>query len=763
VSAIGRENRRTYESFASACVNGELPACSVACPLNLDVREFARHVQEGSFTTAYKAYRVKAVFPEIVANVCNEPCKAGCVRRDLDESISLRLLEKACVEFAHRKGIPSFNLPPKPQRVAVIGGGLSGLTCAVKLAAKNYPVTVYEKSERLGGRLWDLLDPEIFLPVLQAQLDAANCEVRLETGVASLTDIEYDAVVIATGDGGDAFGLLEGMDPQSYGTKRPGVFAIGSLLGTTPVEDIGQGRIAAVSIEKYLKVGTMDGMPETFRQTKCAFAMDLSRVESKAAVVPGSPGAFDQKEASAEAERCLLCDCTACSDACELFDSFRKMPKHLVSDAMASLHAKSSKGAIRTMSSCNLCGLCGKICPQGIDVGQFYRDFRVFKREDDLLPLAFHDFFVSDMQFANEEAYLARTAPGQEQATRLFFPGCQLAASDPRHVELTYHYLLERIPEMGLILGCCGAPAEWAAETALRDEISERLTAEWGRFGKPEFVFACPTCKLQFERHLPGIEGVSLYTLLLEVGLPELEAGEGREACVFDPCSSRYDESMQRSVRQIAEKAGISLTELPWSGENAQCCGWGGHISAANPKLMDSVVRNRSSARSLPYITYCANCQEVFSRAGKASRHILDIVLGLERTKDRLPSLGQRRANRMAAKRAVLWREWGVDVPHEADEVLHRVGAVTIPEEVLSKMYVDRILEDDVYRTIEYCETTGNAVYDPSRDLYIGHLRIGIITYWIEYAKSGQGYVLNTAFCHRVEIVERLDGTTWQS
>ena len=755
MSATGRENRKAYEPFASACVHGEAPSCSVSCPLNLYVREIVGHVQKGNFTAAYKAYRVKAVFPEIVANLCDEPCKAGCVRRDLDESISLRLLEKACVEFARTKSIPSFNLPKKTQRIAVIGAGLSGLTCAVKLAAKNYPVTVYEKSGRIGGRLWGLLDAEIFLPALQAQLDGARCEVRLETEVASLGDLECDAVVVATGEGGEAFGLLEGLDPQSLGSRQPGVFVIGSLLGTTPVEDIAQGRIAAFSVEKYLKVGAMDGMPETFRRTQCAFEMDLSRVESKTAVVPQSQEAYDEKEASAEAGRCLLCDCTVCSDGCELFDSVRRMPKQMVSDAMASLHATKSAGAVRAMSSCNLCGLCGKTCPQGIDMGSFYTDFRVFKNEDGLLPPASHEFFMSDMQFANEEAYLARTAPGHDQASRVFFPGCQLAASDPRHVELTYHHLLQRIPDLALILGCCGAPAEWAAETTIRDGVAERLKAEWERFGRPEFVFACPTCKLQFERHMPEIRGISLYTLLLDAGLPELEASNEREACVFDPCSSRCDESMQRSVRQIAEKAGISLTELPWSGENARCCGWGGHMAVANPKLMDTIVRNRTSAHSLPYITYCANCQEVFSRGGKASRHILDVVLGLDKTEDRMPSLGQRRVNRMAAKRAVLEREWGLDMPDTGDEVRRGAGGVTIPDEVLSQMYKDRILEDDVYKTVEYCESTGNSVFDPNRDLYVGHLRIGVITYWVEYAKSDQGCVLHSVYSHRVEIVER--------
>ncbi len=781
MSTTGRENRKAYEPFANACVHGEPPACAMACPLNLDVREIVRHIQKGNFTAAYKAYRVKAVFPEIVAEVCDEPCKGGCVRKDLDESIELRSLEKACVEFAHRKDIPSFNLPPRAQRIAVIGGGLSGLTCAVKLASKSYPVTVYERSGRLGGRLWDLLDSGVLLPALEAQLEATGCAVRLGMEITSLADVEGDAVVAATGRDGEAFGLLEDVDPRSFGSARPGVFAIGNLLGSTPVEDVAHGRIAAFSVEKYLKVGAMDGMPETFRRTRCAFEMDLSQIEPRAAVVPGGDP-YEQKEAQSEADRCLLCDCTVCSDGCELFAAVRRMPKQMVAEAMASLHSTKSGGAVRAMSSCNLCGLCGKTCPQGIDMGRFYTDFRVFKREDGLLPAAFHEFFMNDMRFANDEAYLARAAPGRQEAGRVFFPGCQLAASDPRHVELTYHLLLQNIPDMGLILGCCGAPAEWAAETTIRDAVAERMTAEWERLGRPEFVFACPSCKLQFERHVPEIPGVSLYAVLLEAGMAEpgtvrsaaIEAGGQRaaaqhEACVFDPCSSRCDEAMQQSVRLIAEKAGVSLAELPYSGQNAQCCGWGGHIDVANPKLHHTIVRNRVSAHSLPYITYCANCQEVFTRQGKASRHVLDLVLGLDKTEYRAPSLGQRRTNRMAAKRNVLAREWGDamqtgDDMSGPDETGSRAdatsvaGRVSISDELLSRMYDERILEDDVYKTIEYCEATGNAAYDPGRDLHIGHLRIGTITYWVEYRKSAEGYAVTNVYSHRMEIVERRVG-----
>mgnify|MGYP000859070119 CR=1 FL=1 len=83
----------------------------------------------------------------------------------------------------------------------------------------------------------------------------------------------------------------------------------------------------------------------------------------------------------------------------------------------------------------------------------------------------------------------------------------------------------------------------------------------------------------------------------------------------------------------------------------------------------------------------------------------------------------------------------------------NRDGLLRTPHRV-AKMYDELILEDDVYRTIDYCESTGDVVYDASHDLYIGHLRSGVVTYWVEYAKSDQGLVLRNVFFHRMEIVE---------
>jgi len=740
--------------FADACVHGELPACSVACPLNLDVREMIRHIQRGDFTAAYRTYGSKAVFPGIVSRVCDEPCANACVRQGIDDSVRLRLLERACVQFTKTRAIAPFNLPPKQQRIAVFGAGLAGLACAVRLGAKSYSVTVYERRDVIGGRLWDLLDPNDFLPELQAQVAQANCELELRAEISSLEQVQYDVALIATGKDGASFGMLKELDLRSYGTKLAGLFLVGNLLGTTPVEDVAQGVIAAHSIEKFIKVGAMDGISETFRQTESPLRMDLSHVARKEAQRAAGE-AYTKGQAVAEAERCLRCDCTRCSDVCELFGSLGRMPKDLVSSAMASLHTRAAMAgqqATRAMSSCNLCGLCARVCPEHIDMGQFFADFRGFKREDTKLPPAFHDFFLRDMESANDEAYLARAAPGHQLARYLFFPGCQLAASDPRYVEVTYHHLLEQIGDIAIMLACCGAPAEWAADTGLSDSVARRIAAEWERFGRPQFVFACPTCKRQLERHLPGITGVSLYTVLLHQALPTGLAETEYDACMFDPCGSRYDAATQSDVRQLIELAGLRLTELPHSRDDSQCCGWGGHIAAANPRLFSSVARARASADPRAYVTYCINCRDTLRGAGKDCRHVLDVVFGLDDGRRHLPSLGQRRRNRIIAKNGLLQREWGVATPQEKKR--HGMPRVRIAESLLAKMSNKFMLEEDIERTVVSCEASGELLYYPSRQLHVGHLRIGNITYWVEYMRDSRGITVTNAYSHRVAIVD---------
>ncbi len=749
-------SRKNYETFAKTCVYGNKASCVCACPFNFDVPSFIKYMQEGNYKLAYKQYQSQSIFPGIVSKICNEPCKKACVRCDLDESISMRLLEKASIDYSNVSDPPKFNLPRKNKKIAVIGAGLCGLTCATKLGSKNYDVTIYEKSDRIGGRLWQLLDPDEFLSEIAFQMKNAHCEYIMETTINTLDDIEYDAAFISTGKGENDFGLREGLNKNSFSTVKNGVFMGGNILSTLPVEDIAHGVTAAHSIEKYLKTGLMDGIPETFILKQSQIRMDLSRVPPAAIVRPKSAEKYEKEEALCEASRCLKCNCTICSDGCEVFSFFNKPPKLMVGDAMASLHTKASftgQQATRTMSSCNLCGLCGTICPEKIDMGKFFYDFRQFKSEDKMYPPAFHDFFIRDMHFSNKEAYLVHTAPRYNNASHLFFPGCQLAASDPRYVEKTYNYLLERIPDTALMLSCCGAPADWAAEKKLNRIVIDKFIAEWEKMNKPIIIYACPTCKHQFERHAGHVKGTSLYDMIVKMGLPDETKRPMNNACVFDPCSSRYDPSMQQSVRKIAERAKVKLKELHYSKEKAQCCGFGGHIVAANPTLYNIIVDNRISADDEPYITYCTNCHDTFSIKGKTCYHILDVAFNLNQADYVPPSLSQRRKNRLIAKNNILKKVFNIHMEETKD--YKEDMTVIISEDLIKKMNDGLILYEDVYSTIAHCEETGNKLKDTQSGFYIGHLRIGLITYWVEYFIEDDKYILKNVYSHRVQIVEQ--------
>jgi len=187
-----------------ACLQDEEAFCTAACPFRLDVRDFIEKMRRGSFNSAFRAYRNAVGFPGIVASLCPEPCKAVCPRRSTDAPISLRLLERAGMDHASNVDPTDYNVPRKDKRIAVVGAGVSGLAAALRLAARKYEVTVYERSDRIGGHLWGVLPPEVFLCDIERQFMHEKYDLRLDTHVESLDGLDFDAVYVATGAGGES-------------------------------------------------------------------------------------------------------------------------------------------------------------------------------------------------------------------------------------------------------------------------------------------------------------------------------------------------------------------------------------------------------------------------------------------------------------------------------------------------------------------------------------------------------------------------------
>ncbi len=738
-------------AIKEACLQNEPAFCTAVCPFHLDIRDFIAKLQRGSFNAAYRTYLNAVGFPGIVAALCDEPCKNVCPRRTTDGAISMRLLETAATDYARNLNPNNYNLPPKNKRVAIIGAGISGLACALRLAAKAYDVTVYERSDRIGGQLWELLPPAVFLKDIERQFMYEKYALHLNTAITSLDDLNFDAIYIATGVGGDDFGLKRD-ENGAFASTRPGVFMGGSLVGGNCIQAMADGLHAASAIERYIKAG---GMNHPYETSCTKLELDPSLVVWSEPVLPKNGVSYTQDEALLEARRCLKCSCDACIRYCDLMRYFKKFPIRIEEEVEVTIHPGTLDGngtvATRFISTCNQCGLCKEVCPKNIDVGDFLLHSHRAMREKGAMPWAFHDFWLRDMEFTNSDAaQLARIPAGYTQSAYMFFPGCQLGASDPQYITASYRWLLGFQPSTALVLGCCGAPAEWAGDEKLHGEVLAKLRDHWIAFGKPTAVFACPTCKQIFKKYLPEIEGVFLYDLILQAGVSPEKDANGEIVSVFDPCASREEPQVQQTIRQLAQQAGFALEPLALEKRLAACCSWGGQVNLTHPPYARYVAETRIGQSNKPYLAYCANCRDILA-AGKPCYHILDIIFGLNEAGRVPPTLTERRNNRVRLQQQMLsefWKDW-VEMEQGTNKINLRI-APPLRQKLSSEM----ILETDIEAVIEYCESSGNKVLDPESGHFAGHLQIGNMTFWAEYLPVDEGIELINAYGHRMSIEE---------
>ena len=137
--------REDVLAYLGGCFYGEPASCSFACPFRLDLRSFLKKMSRGRFDAAYKELCALIPFPTVAAEFCAEHCAGACQCATVlgGEAIKVRELERAAIAYSKRKSPPSYAIPEKPQRIAVVGAGIAGLACALTLARKKYLVTVF--------------------------------------------------------------------------------------------------------------------------------------------------------------------------------------------------------------------------------------------------------------------------------------------------------------------------------------------------------------------------------------------------------------------------------------------------------------------------------------------------------------------------------------------------------------------------------------------------------------------------------------------
>ncbi|NLL19435.1 MAG: NAD(P)-binding protein, partial [Clostridia bacterium] len=257
-------DQKTMRELEAKCIQESPPGCTAACPVHVDARALIAAVQKEDFEAGIKILKRAVPFPGIISRICDEPCQAQCKRGEVGDPIAINALERACLEYGT---VLESKLPPiikKDKKVAVVGGGLSGLTVALELAIKGYKVVIYEKEGYLGGSIRDIPAEKLPSELIEADLAQIGqnplIEVNFQTrvgcdGSPSLADLiqEFDAVYLGTGAGDESSldlardgqgGLI--LDPLTFQTSRPKVFAGGTLvLGVadkSPITSISHGK-----------------------------------------------------------------------------------------------------------------------------------------------------------------------------------------------------------------------------------------------------------------------------------------------------------------------------------------------------------------------------------------------------------------------------------------------------------------------------------------------------------------------------------------
>lgn len=754
------EKQRLRE-LEEKCIQDCAPPCTAACPVHVDVRGITGHIARGDFAAALKLLRKTLPFPAIIGSICDQPCRNACNRSRAGGSIEIAALERACV---HAAGAPSpkiLALPARGKSVAIVGGGLSGLTAAFDLRKKGYGITVFDAGERLGGRILKT-PPQQLAPEQRNHELAVLADMGVEVRLNTQTDLHalsgFDAVYEAVGVAGSSDFLS--IDPLTYATDREGLFAGGSLLrdakNYSPILSVADGRRAAISIDRYLQNVSLTASRAGEGSLQSCLYTNMEAATA-AAPLPVPDVGYTSQEAVREAGRCLQCQCLECVKICPYLESFGAYPRKYVREIYNNLSIVMGVRQSNTLTnSCSLCGLCAEVCPNDLNMADVCSDARRTMVEQKRMPPSAHDFALRDMLFANSDACaMARSAPGTQACDYVFFPGCQLSASAPGHVEKTYALLCENLKgNVGLMLRCCGAPADWAGRDDLYTQALDEFSGLHRSLGSPRVILACPSCSRVFQARLPDVSTVSLWELMVEAGLPAPACpGKGQSLAMHDPCAARHDEPLHERARGIARDLGYRIIELGLSRQRTTCCSFGGLQWFANNRLAQEAILRRLRESEVDYLTYCSMCRDLFAGQGKRCLHLLDLLFEHDmevRSTRPCPNWSRRHDNRQQLKKSLLKKHWNEETRTDLDSQPVQIFISPAVQAVLEQRL---ILDEDIRQAILYAETTGRKLRQAESGRFLASHKQGSVTYWVEYGLADGGYTIFTAYSHRMEIV----------
>ncbi len=181
-----------YRTNRSDVMETGTSPCKSACPAHIAVQGYLKLASQGRYSEALELIKKENPFPAVCGRICNKPCELACSRKTIDEAVAIDDIKKFIAEKdlnPETRFVPArLNQTGKeyPEKIAVIGAGPAGLSAAYYLRIKGYPVTVFEKEEKLGGML------TFGIPSFRLEKDVINAEIDIlkEMGIEFKTGVE---------------------------------------------------------------------------------------------------------------------------------------------------------------------------------------------------------------------------------------------------------------------------------------------------------------------------------------------------------------------------------------------------------------------------------------------------------------------------------------------------------------------------------------------------------------------------------------------
>jgi len=275
-------NKEEAEAEATRCLNCPNPMCVKGCPVSINIPGFIQEVKAGNVEAAYQIISQSSALPAVCGRVCPQEtqCEGKCVRGFKGDAVAIGKLERYVADAAREMGIkPNGATEKKGKKVAVIGSGPSGLTCAGDLAKLGYDVTIFEALHEAGGVLVYGI-PEFRLPkekVVKKEVEnveALGVKIEKDVVIGKSTTVDeliekegFDAVFIGSGAGLPRFMNIPG--EQSLGVFSANEFLTRSNLmkafdkdSTTPIMVpkkcvvVGGGNVAMDAARTALRLGS---------------------------------------------------------------------------------------------------------------------------------------------------------------------------------------------------------------------------------------------------------------------------------------------------------------------------------------------------------------------------------------------------------------------------------------------------------------------------------------------------------------------------